>query len=415
MKLRKSLLVTMFLLMAAFMLVSSKQALAGPKITVGNCKNAQYATIQTAVNAAAPGTEIVVCAGTYVEQVIILTGKDNLTLRSDKPLTAIIRAPPVLTGGKAIVDVAGAHNVTIRGFTIMGPGGAGCDSIRYGIRVDTGGSATISDNHVTEIHDNPFSGCQNGIGIDVGRLEEGQTGSAIIQKNLIDNYQKNGVLVSNTGSSADVGDNDIKGVGPTAIIAQNGIQVAAGATANVQHNDVSQNIYTPQTVVSTGILLFGPGNVTVDHNEASSNDVNIFAFLSTSPVVITHNKVSGGLFDGIDVVGTTGADVSHNTSLNNAMDGIFVDDTSSGNSITHNKMNGNGLYDAEDDSTGGGTCGTANSWDHNDCSSDNLGGCLCSHDSGGSAGADDQANFKAAQRPSAPANGNDRSARIPSP
>jgi parallel beta-helix repeat protein len=412
---RKCLLVTMFILMAGILLASSEQAFAGPKITVGNCKNAQYSTIQAAVNAAAPGSDIVVCAGTYVEQITIPTGKDNLTLRSDQPLTAIIKAPAVLTGGKAIVDVAGAHNVTIRGFTITGPGGGGCDSIRYGIRVDMGGSAAIRENHLTDIHDEPFSGCQNGIGIGVGRDSEGQTGSATIQKNTIDDYQKDGIIVSNVGSSADIRDNTISGVGPTAIIAQNGIQVAGGATANVQHNDVSQNIYSPQTVVATGILLFNPGSVTVDHNEASSNDVNIYAFHSANPVVITHNKVSGGLFDGMDVVATTGADVSHNTSLNNAMDGIFVDDTSSGNSITHNKMSGNGLYDAEDDSTGAGTCGTANFWDHNDCSSDNLGGCLCSQGGGGNAGADDQANFRAAQRPSAPANSSSGSARIPSP
>ena len=135
---RKCLLVTMFVLMAGILLASSEQAFAGPKITVGDCKNAQYSTIQAAVNAAAPGSEIVVCAGTYVEQITVPTGKDNLTLRSDKALTAIIKAPSILTGGKAIVDVAGAHNVTIRAFTITGPGGGGCDQRAEWMAVDRG-------------------------------------------------------------------------------------------------------------------------------------------------------------------------------------------------------------------------------------------------------------------------------------
>ena len=401
------------MMLTATFVLSSGEVFAGGKITVGTCKNAQYATIQAAINGAAPGTEIVVCAGTYVEQLTIPAGKDNLTLRSEKPLAAIIKAPAVLLGAKAIVDVAGAQNVTIRGFTITGPGGGACDSIRYGIRVDMGGSATIVANHVTEIRDNPFGGCQNGIGIDVGRVSEGQNGSATIEKNIIDNYQKGGVVVSNTASSATVRDNEITGVGPTTLIAQNGIQISGGATATVEKNSVSQNIYSPQTVVSTGILLFSPGNVTVDHNTASSNDVNIYVDAATNPV-ITHNKVSGGPYDGIDIVdGTTGANVSHNTSVNNVYDGIFVDSTSSGNTLTYNRMQGNGLYDAEDDSGGAGSCGTANTWEHNQCDSDNLGGCLCSHGGGAGAGADDQASFTPAQRTAAPT-GN-HATRLPSP
>src|SRR6201984_3555495 len=78
----------------------SRPAFAGPKIIVDDdrmqCRDAQYASIQAAVLAANPGTEIVVCAGTYTEQVRIPVGKDNLTLRSEKPLAAIIKAPPTM-------------------------------------------------------------------------------------------------------------------------------------------------------------------------------------------------------------------------------------------------------------------------------------------------------------------------------
>lgn len=357
-------------------------------LTVG-CPGSTYPTIQAAVTAAHPGDTILVCPGTYVEQVTIPAGKNNLTLRSKVPLAAIIKAPAVMLFPKAIVRVNGARNVAILAFTITGPGGSGCDSLEYGVRVDGGGSALIRDNHITEIRDNPFSGCQNGVGILVGRFAEGQTGSAVIQNNHIDNYQKGGIVVSNTGSSASVSDNEVKGVGPTALIAQNGIQISSGARANVEENEVSDNIYTPQTVVSTGILLFGPGSVNIEENKVSRNDVNIYAFNSPGPV-IRGNRVSDGTFDGIDLTdGTTNAIVSHNRSRNNGFDGIFIDATSTNNTITHNRMHGNGVFDAEDDSVGSRSCGTANTWTHNICDTDNKGGCLCSHDGGGGDDEDD--------------------------
>ncbi|HXM35588.1 MAG TPA: right-handed parallel beta-helix repeat-containing protein [Pyrinomonadaceae bacterium] len=358
----------------------------GATLTVG-CSGSTYPTIQSAVTAANPGDTIVVCPGTYVEQVTVPAGKNNLTLRSQSPLAAVIKAPAVMLAPKAIVRVNGARSVTIRAFTITGPGGFGCDSLEYGIRVDNGGSAFIRDNHITEIRDNPFGGCQNGVAILVGRFAEGQIGSAVIQNNRIDKYQKGGIVISNLGSRADITDNNVKGVGPTSVIAQNGIQISAGAKANVEDNEVSDNIYTPQTVVSTGILLFEPGQVNLEDNQASRNDVNIYAFNAPNPV-ITGNRVSDGPFDGIDLTdGTKGAIVSHNTSRNNVMDGIFIDAASTGNTITHNRLRGNGSFDAEDQSVGTGSCGTANTWKQNSCRTDNKGGCLCSH--GGNDGDDE--------------------------
>ena len=37
------------------------------------------------------------------------------------------------------------------------------------MRIDDGGSALVTDNHITQIRDTPFSGCQNGVGVLVGR------------------------------------------------------------------------------------------------------------------------------------------------------------------------------------------------------------------------------------------------------
>ena len=118
-----------------------------------DCPNAEYMTIQAAVNAATPGDKIKVCRGTYMEQVTIPAGKNGITLFSEPALQAVIKAPLAMLDPKAIVRVSASQNVTIRHFTITGPGGGDCDSIRWGVRVDSGGSALITDNHITEIRD----------------------------------------------------------------------------------------------------------------------------------------------------------------------------------------------------------------------------------------------------------------------
>src|SRR5579864_7395097 len=218
------------------------------------CPTAQFHTIQSAVNAAPAGSMIKVCAGTYVEQVTIPT--DGLTLYSVPDLGAVIKAPAVMTSPKAIVRVNGASNVTIRHFTITGPGSGPCDSLEYGVRVDGGGSATITDNHITKIEDTPFGGCQNGVAVRIGQMFTGDVGSGSVVHNTIDQYQKGGVVVDNAGSSAEVAFNDIEGVGPTILIAQNGIQISRGATGDVEHNTVSMNNYALPATDSVGILLF---------------------------------------------------------------------------------------------------------------------------------------------------------------
>jgi hypothetical protein len=317
-------------------------------IPPGNgCEHAGYVTIQAAVTAAGPGDTIRVCRGTYVEQVIIPAGKDNLTLHSVSHWHAIIKAPVLMLDAKAIVRVSASQNVTIRGFEISGPGSGPCDSIRYGVRVDSGGSANIIGNHIVDIRDLPppptVSGCQNGVAILVGRNFEGTTGSALIQGNVIERYQKNGPTVDNAGSFARITHNVIRGVGPSATIAQNGMQVSRGADAVVEHNWVADNTYLGAPVFGgTGVLLFAPGSVRVAHTTSVRSDDNF------------------GLYD------TEAATISYDKGLESTFfDGIFVDSASTNNQITHGHFLDNAAFDCEDNSVGTGTGGTANYWTNN--------------------------------------------------
>jgi len=322
-------------------------------------KSSLFATIGAAVAAAAPGDTIAVQPGTYREQVTVPAGKDNLTIESIKPQKAIIAAPQSLTGSNDIVLINGAHNVTLEGFTITGPS----NNILAGVHIDNGGSGSVLDNHITQITFNPFNGVQTGIGVLVTR---GSTALGI-DDNQIDHYQKGGIVIDGAGTSArDIGNNEVKGVGPTDVIAQNGIQVSRGASAFIHDNDVRGNIYTGTLdAASSGIILVSPGAVTVTGNQVRDNDYGIYVSGATNPV-LTNNKVSRSTLDGIDLVdGTTGALVRGNESRDNGLDGIFVDATSIHNTITGNNFRNNGQFDADDESTGNGTAGTGNTWTNN--------------------------------------------------
>lgn len=417
-----ALLASMVVLTCSASAMAKDLNVANPSSPANCAKNAQYMTIQAAVTAAAPGDHIKVCPGTYPEQVRIPAGKDGISLQGNgNPRDAnqpanqqtVIKAPPAMVSPKSIVEVSQSQNVKIMGFTISGPGDGGCDSIEEGVRVDQGGSADIEQNHITQIEDTPPGGCQNGVGIQVGRNAESTTGTATIKNNTIDQYQKGGIVVDNTGSSADIENNLVLGQG-TAIakIAANGIQISRGATAKVANNTVAGNQYSLAESTGTesiGILLYQPGGPTdIEHNilqvqqdhqpPSATNDIGIYDYAPSGSLLMDSNNVFGQAFNGIvidadsgDTVarnnmvagtttnfggpngvdsgdgflvydGSTGSLLQNNQSNNNAEDGFHLDSTTSNNTLRDNKASGNVMFDCADDSTGSGTAGTANSW-----------------------------------------------------
>ena len=212
--------------------------------------------------------------------------------------------------------------------------------------MDGNASATIEKNHITEIRSTSpaLRGCQNGVGIQVGRQAEGQVGTATITGNTIDLYQKNGMTIDNAGSFAKVENNVVTDAGATEITAPNGIQVSRGANANVRNNKVSGNVYAGAPASNgTGILLFQAGSgVLVENNEVFEND------------------------DGISLYDTDGATIKRNKSHDQLVyDGLFADSDSTGNVFDSNQAMNNTEHDCHDDSVGTGTAGTANTWKGN--------------------------------------------------
>jgi hypothetical protein len=271
-----------------------------PVGTNTSCANPGYETISAALAAAASGTTIKVCSGTYQEQLAIT---QSVTLDAVGAVTVLGPPAPASNvtacdadGGSQpnqdVVDICGTGiTVGITGFTIQGswPSDVCYNSI-YGLAVLGGANLDLSNSTVENIGGNPLTdGCQGGVGIEVGLATSGTTadpGTATLINDVVSNYQKNGITVDGAGSFAKVVGVSVEGAGPSPAIAQNGIQVsdAAGGTisgsfvSGDECNDTSggcgPNGFTQ--VQSAGILLFDASTTTVSTTNVASSDIGVY-------------------------------------------------------------------------------------------------------------------------------------------
>lgn len=297
----------------------------------GNCQGAACQTIGYALaQAAATGDTLQLAAGTYTEQLVL---NKSVTLVGAGSASTIIRAPAVLTvnpvispgsGGQqtAIVFVTGAAtNATLRNLQIRGPGPSSSGSIGYGVFVGGNATFTLDTARITAIRDEPMAGSQNGGGIRFGAPATGQVGSGQVLDSVIDDFQKNGVTVSNVGSNVTVRGNTITGTLPPPVIAQNGIQISGGAVARVEDNTVSNLQCSttnpncgPNNSWSIGVLLSSPGAGTeVLNNRIRAADGNLYVTGSSAVAyAITGNQIDNGTYANVVANGVT-LDMTGNT------------------------------------------------------------------------------------------------------
>jgi hypothetical protein len=274
-------------------------------------------TISEGVTRIIPGGTIHVAAGTYTEQIAITK---DLKLIGAGAGTTTVAAPTTLPASgnatSSIVLIGGSGvEVELTGLTVTGPGPSGCGSIRTGIYVYDGAYANIHHNTIQDIRDSTFSGCQNGVGIAVGRQFWSTTGTADIANNTIVGYQKGGIVIDNTGSNAAITNNTITGVGTTSVIAQNGIQVGRGATATLSGNTVTGNSFHLEGNAwdwgSAGILFYQSGAITMaGGNTIANNDQNLYIDSTTAATfgAETIGPSSAPLDWGYDVINLTALD-----------------------------------------------------------------------------------------------------------
>ncbi|HZY83519.1 MAG TPA: right-handed parallel beta-helix repeat-containing protein [Gemmataceae bacterium] len=293
-------------------------------VSPGGIVPGSFSSIQAAVNAAAnSGDTVQVDPGTYTEQVTI---NKSLTVEGNGA-GAVIQAPGTLTshlGQTALVEIGGGATVNMSALALEGPGPSA------GIYVVGGATANVTGTVIDKMRQNPLNGVQTGRGILVGSTGQSQVGHATITGCTITEYQKSGIVTGGNGTTVTVTGTTITGVGPTPLIAQNGIGINTGTTATISTNTISGNQFTgtnsgpnPTTnTQSAGILIDGsaptfPGGVvTVSNNTVSGNDVGINSISNSFTVTISGNTVQGNL-EGLVLQEGTAAVSNNNITGNN--------------------------------------------------------------------------------------------------
>lgn len=350
------------------------------------CRNAEFTSIQAAVQAAPPGARIHVCPGVYPESVTVdrpLTidgaGPSVKVRTGDPTREAVVQVPPFTRG--FIIDTIGAE---VSGFTIFGDGNA---TLGVDVR-PTGTGNTVRDNFI--------SGHAGAVRMAIGgparqqqlirgnRLEDSRFGIAI-DNNLGPDLEPFPIMVT-------VVQNDIARV-------QIGISLKRLFQMEVSHNTI--------TDFSDGIDASDCHQVVISHNDletgTSSNvgiSLSIDAILnapdfagtavidndirgrSSGPslggivldhcagYLVTGNRISRMEGDGVLLTTSDNNSVFLNRSDENGDDGIVVR-SGSGNQLFLNSMHDNAVFDGEDDNR------PANTWVHNRCETDNPPGTIC--------------------------------------
>lgn len=168
--------------------------------------------------------------------------------------------------GDCDVGVYFDQDGVVEGAVITQDDDDGAPSVQHGVRVD-GADVQVTESEVDVADD--FGPRFVAVG-----FRNGATG--LIADNAITGFHRTGILVDGTGTSAEIRDNEVVGVGPkTTGWAENGIQISRGATGTVKDNAVRDHWWDKNDFLSSGIIVFGSDDVTVQRNSLSGNDAAI--------------------------------------------------------------------------------------------------------------------------------------------
>ncbi|MFY1112562.1 MAG: NosD domain-containing protein [Methanosarcinaceae archaeon] len=314
-------------------------------IYVDDDGQAQFATIEAALNNSFPGDEIVVKSGIYTENIDVAK---NVTIVSESgnPADTIIQAA---SSTDHIFNVT-ADGVKISGFNIKGASGIWC----AGILLEGVEYCVIENNELSE----------NEIGI---RLDS--SSSNTLENNIASNNTEDGVYISDSNSNTlknNIGSNNFNGIYLSGSCSNNTLsnntalnnffgifQVGSSDNNSLSNNTASNNtecgIYlgnSNNNMLSNnkalynsmeGIVLFECNNNTLSRNKAGNNWRGIYLCYSSNNT-LSNNKALYNSMEGISFKNSGNNILSSNIALNNAMDGIFLEG-SSDNTLKNNTAN----------------------------------------------------------------------------
>jgi hypothetical protein len=369
----------------------------------GNCNAATpaFTTIQAGVNAGAPGDTVQVCRGLYTENVTVNTA--NLNIRGAK---AGVNGTRVVTpANESIVHSAnfdlpiftlGANGITLNGFLIEDntnnsgietrPDSSGYRILNNIVRQNviginlhgSGVATTLVRRNLIQANNRPGAANGNGIYSDQGAL------GITIQANHFVNNRNVAILFANAGRQTEsIIIQNNRSLNDRTFVAFFGVQNAQ--VLSNRTNDTNDADDDGSTMFvggdSDGILIQRNVLVNPEFAGIAVRDT-LQIFTGAANVDVLGNTITGAEGSGIDVSAEDFAAVSvrNNTVRNNGVqsfpptDGILFGSATNGNQIRGNTASGNFPFDCEDNSTGSGTAGTANTWVNNNGVTDNPNG-----------------------------------------
>lgn len=100
-----------------------------------------------------------------------------------------------------------------------------------------------------------------------------------IEENTVRNGHRVGILANGDGTAPTIRQNSVVGVGPKSDgWGENGIQISRGATATVQNNDIEELWWDEQSPQSSGVMVFGASNTTIQRNSIRNADAGVALF-----------------------------------------------------------------------------------------------------------------------------------------
>lgn len=309
-----------------------------------DCNKPGYATIQAAVSASAAGDTIKVCAGTYAGATIDRAVK----LDGDH---AVINSGPyshgtVLRAGFLFNSDRSGSGASIKGFTFQGAADFG------------------------------FSDPNN---LDFGVFSRGADDVTVEHNDFELNLQ---AVTSHNGTGWDISHNEVHDLwtacgGGIGIIVGGNDGVTSVVDNKIEHNAVTGTVFVDADdcggagglYTAVGITLYAdfrygrPGSPAISGNSIAHNKIDL---ASAMPEMVEVN--------GIELTDTRaddnfpavpGNEIDHNDIKGQPGIGIWSSAGTSGNSFDHNKVKGAKELACQDESTGAGTAGTANAWEHN--------------------------------------------------
>ncbi len=397
-----SFLIAAVALLIMILAVGSNEA-SGKTITVDDNGEAEFESIQEAIDAAENGDTIRVWEGTYYENVVV-----------DETVNLIGNGSEVTTidGGENgdVVKIT-ADWVSMNGFTVNGSGGFGiflyysdyniltnnsCSNNKYGIHLDNSDHNILANNSCSlnrhsgiyldwSDHNTLTNNTMNENGIRISGILEAWNTHIINTSNTVNGkpvrYYKN-----TTGITVPSDTGQVILANCTHMVVENqncsdgsvGILVGYSLKTTISNNTCSNNSY--------GISLYRSDDCTLENNTCENNWGGISLSENSDHNTITNNTCSNN-WHGIWLDWSDDCTITNNTCSSNNGNGIWLDQsddcTITNNTCFNNQYIGISLYRSDDCTLENNTCnsntyygisaGSYNTLTNNTCSNNSYG------------------------------------------